>query len=519
MLYDHIYPTFSEVEGNIGKAFNSNSGIEHFWDKWGLLGDLGSLEGRIRQAEGNLEPSRLVSPGVSRVDLKPCVIDFMDLIMGCCIMLDDNCLAAALRYEDEVFDPVLPATSIGLIPYNLPVGDRPVDVYGAVLHQVLCNGPSRSSVYTNSESYVLRLRIDSQTEGSTSGRKYRIAHPPKSSVKQLLDKIVPFVQNTKIKHPTGSMPSVPGSASQISRTSGGSHRKANASGDQSSERSKRQKTSATKVVGSSSASHSFPSRQSINPPRAGETSAETGPPLPAPSHGFAPPQSDARAGAPTHSMVSQSMLPQHFQQDFRLLQHRDSPVPHPRSPVPPLGPNTTHVAPGYLSTPVMDFSPDVFANTPTAQGANAPMPPNTQATGQVFARYNPAMSTLPPTAHGYMPPTLGPSFVGSNTGPPNMPLTGQNYAAYQTSQAEMFTRAGSMANYPNRMLSATDYTAFSQAGPQSQPAQPEFLQGNSSVGQGHSYSHATANPDPSGSGGNRSQTQPRWNPNQGWPQE
>ena len=167
----------------------------------------------------------------------------------------------------------------------------------------------------------------------------------------------------------------------------------------------------------------------------------------------------------------------------------------------------------------MDFSPDAFTNAPTAQGANAPMPPNTQATGQTFARYNPAMSGIAPTVHGYMPPTLGPGFVGSNTGLPNMPLTGQNYTAYQASQAEMFNRAGGMTNYPNRMLTATDYTAFSQAGPQSQPAQPEFLQGNSSAGQGHPYGHATTSTDPSGSGGNRSQTQPRWNPNQGWPHE
>ena len=74
--------------------------------------------------------------------------DLVNLMMGCCILFDESCLRAALRFEDEVFDPDLSMVSLGRIPYDFSkVSPGIQDDDATQLCRLLCEGPIVIGLY------------------------------------------------------------------------------------------------------------------------------------------------------------------------------------------------------------------------------------------------------------------------------------------------------------------------------------------------------------------------------------
>ena len=151
--------------------------------------------------------------------------DLVNLVMGCCILFDESCLRAALRFEDEVFDPDLSMVSLGRIPYDFSkVSPGIQDDDATQLCRLLCEGPIVIGLYAAQSP--LQNELDNARSASVQFDINNIPSPLNPS-KNLFSRDVECVGISRLpKSTTGSVRG---------------HQTAGQSEDRSSQRSKKRK--------------------------------------------------------------------------------------------------------------------------------------------------------------------------------------------------------------------------------------------------------------------------------------
>ena len=100
-MYPLIIVVYQQLEAKISSLRPESGAL----DGWGLLKDLKSLRGQMNAATMAIRQMAQVSPAIKLPYALSQYKDLVNLMMGCCILFDESCLRAALRFEDEVFDP------------------------------------------------------------------------------------------------------------------------------------------------------------------------------------------------------------------------------------------------------------------------------------------------------------------------------------------------------------------------------------------------------------------------------
>ena len=109
LLYPLIIVVYRQLEAKISSLRPETDAL----DGWELLRDLKSLREHVNAATMTARQMAQVSPAIQLPYAQSQYKDLINLVMGCCIMFDESCLHAALRYEDKVFDPDLSVMSLG----------------------------------------------------------------------------------------------------------------------------------------------------------------------------------------------------------------------------------------------------------------------------------------------------------------------------------------------------------------------------------------------------------------------
>ena len=144
LLYPLIIVVYQQLEAKISSLRPESGAL----DGWGLLKDLKSLRGLMNAATITIRQMAQVSPAIKLPYARSQYKDLVNLVMGCCILFDESCLRAALRFEDEVFDPDLSMVSLGRIPYDFSkVSPGIQDDDATQLCRLLCEGPIVIGLY------------------------------------------------------------------------------------------------------------------------------------------------------------------------------------------------------------------------------------------------------------------------------------------------------------------------------------------------------------------------------------
>ena len=161
LLYPLVVVVYRQLEAKISSLRPETDAL----DGWDLLKDLKSLREHVNAATMAVRQMVQVSPAIKLPYAQSQYKDLVNLMMGCCIMFDESCLRAALRFEDEVFDPDLSVMSLGRIPYGFSkVSPGIQDDDATRLCRLLCEGPIAVGLYTAKSP--VRNELDSARSAS-----------------------------------------------------------------------------------------------------------------------------------------------------------------------------------------------------------------------------------------------------------------------------------------------------------------------------------------------------------------